>query len=543
MNRHSIESKGKIMDRFLLRALKVFKTVGGFLPTLCVLLAPVFTVTGVQGAEIIGKSAARVETVQGSLEGVWVDGSEVYRGIPYAKPPVEDFRWQPPQPVAAWSGVRPAKTFGPACPQPERFNYMIPSNQAPSEDCLTINVSAPAGAKDQPVWVMIHGGGFASGSGEYLLGLGPLLNAEGIVFVSFNYRLSTLGFFAHPELAGELGVNFGLMDMWAALEWVRENIAAFGGDPDRITVSGISAGGMAVDMLMVTPESAKLIAGAISQSGYGTWFRQPRTRKVTPLDDAPSAEAMASELAGEVTGKPPEEVTKADLYAVPAEHWAEAVRGFHVPIVDGLSLPEESAILFARGMQHPVPFMSGGTSFDGSVLGISGVDAETLVEITNDQEDRLKVLWAADFRVNEAQGFSRFFGDARYVYAALNLTQAMQTVKRPGYLYYFDYVLPEKRSQVPGAEHGSAGEIMWTQMDLPVAQAMRGYWIDFVKTGNPNGGGRAVWPPAAGFDEPQWIVFGEEVDQRGGLMSEKMQFIDELWQKRTEPLRFSSNNP
>ena len=111
MNRHSIESKGKIMDRFLLRALKVFKTVGGFLPTLCVLLAPVFTVTGVQGAEIIGKSAARVETVQGSLEGVWVDGSEVYRGIPYAKPPVEDFRWQPPQPVAALVGRATREDF------------------------------------------------------------------------------------------------------------------------------------------------------------------------------------------------------------------------------------------------------------------------------------------------------------------------------------------------------------------------------------------------------------------------------------------------
>ena len=165
-------------------------------------VVPVLTAAGVQEAETIGKSAPRVETAQGSLEGVWVDASKVYRGIPYAKPPVESLRWQPPQPVDPWSGVQPAKTFGPACPQPVRFSYMIPGNQAPSEDCLTINVSAPAEAKNQPVWVMIHGGGFVSGSGEYLLGLGPLLNAEGIVFVSFNYRLSTLGFFAHPELPG-----------------------------------------------------------------------------------------------------------------------------------------------------------------------------------------------------------------------------------------------------------------------------------------------------------------------------------------------------
>ena len=252
---------------------------------------------------------------------------------------------------------------------------------------------------------------------------------------------------------------------------------------------------------------------------------------------------MALELGSEVTGKPPTEVTLEDLYAVPAERWAESVRGFHVPIVDGLSLPEETAILFARGEQHPVPFMSGGTSYDGSVLGISGVDTKTLVEITNGQEDRLKALWAEDFMVSEDQGFSRFFGDARYLYAALNLTQAMQTVNQPGYLYFFDYVPPEKRGQVPGAEHGSAGEVMWTQMNLPVAQAMRRYWIDFVKTGNPNGGGRVFWPPAADSDEPQWIVFGEGVDQRGGLMSEKMAFIDGLWKQRTESFRPPPNEP
>ena len=531
------------MDRLLSLALERFNSALRFLPMLCVLLVPVWVATGAQGAEENGKSAPQVKTAQGSLEGVRAGDSDVYRGIPYAKPPVGSLRWRPPQSVDAWSGVRPAKTFGPACPQPERFRYVIPDDQLPSEDCLTINVSAAAGAKDQPVWVMIHGGGFSAGSGEYLLTLGPVLNAEGIVFVSFNYRLSTLGFFAHPELPGEEGVNYGLMDMWAALEWVRENIAAFGGDPERVTISGISAGGMAVDMLMVTPESANLIDGGISQSGYGTWFRQPRTGKVTPLEDSPSAEAMALELAGEVTGKPPEEVTREDLYAVPAERWAESVRGFYVPIVDGLSLPEESAILFARGKQHPVPFMSGGTSYDGSTLGISGVAPETLVEITNGQEDRLRALWAEDFKVSEDQGFTRFFGDARYLYAALNLTQAMQTVNRPGYLYFFEYVLPEKRGQVPGAEHASAGEIMWTQMDLPVAQAMRGYWIDFVKTGDPNGGGRVAWPPAAGSDEPRWIVFGDEVDQRGGLMPEKMGFIDGLWQERTEPLRSPSTAP
>lgn len=297
---------------------------------------------------------------------------------------------------------------------------------------------------------MIHGGGFVSGSGEYIFQTAPFLNAEDVILVTLNYRLGPLGFFAHPLLDGELGVNYGLLDQIAALRWVRRNIAAFGGDPERVTILGVSAGAMSVNMLMVAPGSAGLIAGGIAQSGYGTWPRTPRTRDVRAIGEVPSAEYLALELAARVVGKPAEEVTREDLYAATAKQWGKSVQAFHSPIVDGISLPEESGILFARGEQHPVPFISGGTSYDGSVLGISGTTREDLLEMTEGQEARMRELWHDDFAVSEEQGFSRFFGDLRYVYAAWNLTRNMTTVKRPGYLYMFEYVPPETRGQVPG---------------------------------------------------------------------------------------------
>ncbi len=175
--------------------------------------------------------------------------------------------------------------------------------------------------------VIIHGGGMIAGSGEYNFALAPILNAEGIVLVTLNYRLGSLGFFAHPQLDGSQGVNFGLMDMLASLRWINRNIAVFGGDPKQVTVVGVSAGAMSVNMLMANPASAGLIAGGIAQSGYGTWPLQPRTKQVTPLANAPSAEAIAMELASQATGKPSDRVTRKDLYAVTAEQWTSTRAG------------------------------------------------------------------------------------------------------------------------------------------------------------------------------------------------------------------------
>ena len=478
----------------------------------------------------------RVETHKGMLEGRYINGAQTFTGIPYAAPPVKQRRWQPPQDIEPWTGLRSAKTFSPACPQPNKFDYMIPSYQAPSEDCLTLNISAPVGAEDLPVLVMIHGGGFVSGSGEYLFALAPIINSEQVILVTINYRLASLGFFAHPALDTQQGANFGLMDMIAALGWINKNIAAFGGDPHKVTAVGVSAGAMAVELLMSSPSAKGLIAGGIAQSGYGTWPRQPRTANVVSLTNAPSAESIALDVGSRITGKPADQVTREDLYAITAEQWAESVTGFHLPVVDGISLAEETAILFALGKQHPIPFISGGTSFDGSVFNISGVSRESLLSMTDGQIERMYKLWADDFAVSEDQGLARFFGDLRYVYAALNMTRSMEEVKQSSYLYMFDYVSPELEGKIPGAAHAADQELMWSKFDVPIAAAMRSYWLNFVKTANPNGEGLTKWPQANGPDTARWKVFTEDSVQKDDIHSEKMAFIDELWQARVAPL-------
>ena len=486
-------------------------------------------------ADATPAAGPRILTGEGTLEGLHTNGSQVFLGIPYAAPPIGEHRWQPPHDVEHWSGIRQAKEFGAACPQPA-FPGMIPDHRPRREDCLTLNVSAPAGASDLPVLVIIHGGGLVVGSNEYNFALAPMLNAEGIILVTLNYRLGSLGFFAHPQLDGSRGVNYGLMDMVASLRWINRNIAAFGGDPKKVTVAGVSSGAMSVNMLMANPASAGLISGGIAQSGYGTWPLQPRTDHVAPVANAPSAESIALELASWATGKPDDKVTREDLYATTAEQWTSTMRGFHHPIIDGISQIEESAVLFALGKQHPIPFISGGTSFDGSVFGISGVSREDLLGTTAGQVDQMRKLWAEDFAVSEDQGFSRFFGDLRYVYAAQNMTRSMQYTGQPGYLYMFEYVPPEQRGQVPGAPHAADQETMWTKFNLPIAAAMRNYWINFVKTGNPNGKGLEPWPAATESESTPWIVFGDEVMQKDDIHAEKMAFIDKLWRARVAPL-------
>ena len=504
----------------------------------------VLAVVGVQpnalagGMDATPDAGPRVQTREGDLEGLSLNGLQTFMGIPFAAPPIGEQRWQPPGDVKNWSGTRQAKDFGSACPQRVYDDFdMIPKGRAMDEDCLSLNVSAPNGAADLPVLVMIHGGGFVEGSGEYLFQLAPLMKAKGVIFVTLNYRLAGLGFLAHPELDGGQGVNFGLMDQMAALRWVNRNIAAFGGDPKKVTIVGVSAGAMSVNMLMASPDTKGLIAGAISQSGYGTWARQPRTSNVVALADAPSAEAMGLELASEVTGKPADEVTRKDLYATTAKQWTDVVRGFTMPIIDGITQIEEAAVIFAQGKQHPVPYMSGGTSYDGGEsFVISGVSREDLIGMTDGQADRMRKLWAGDFSVSEEQGFTRFFGDFRYLYSAQNMTRSMDNVERSGYLFMFDYVPPVLRAEVPGAPHAADQVTMWSKFDLPVAGAMRDYFFNFMKTGNPNGKGLVPWPAAAESEPVRWIVFEDNTVQKDDIRAQKMAFIDALWRARVAPL-------
>jgi para-nitrobenzyl esterase len=470
----------------------------------------------------------RVSTSIGVLEGLQAGNSLLFRGIPYARPPVGALRWQPPQAIATGKGVIPARDFGPACPQAR-----ISAAGKSSEDCLTLNIAAPLGADKLPVLFSIHGGGFVNGSGQPLFAVAPLLNSRDIVLVTINYRLGALGFFAHPEIDLSRGANFALLDMVAALQWVHSNIAAFGGDPERITIQGISAGGKAVDMLMVHAASRGLFAAAIAQSGYGAWPLQPRLASLPKLDGAPGAGQIAMAIAARATGKPAAAVSREDLFAVTPRQLLKSIQGFHLPIVDGITLVEESAILFARGRQHPVPFIGGGTSFDGSVLPWSGVDQEELLALAGSDDARMRQLWADDFAVSREQGAMRFFGDVRYLHSGWRMSRDMKQIGQAGYLFMFDYLNPRQRGLQPGAMHAADAAALWGDYQSETAVAMREYWFNFIATGDPNGEGLPRWQPANAGENTNWLLLGEEVKGVQDIRAARLEFLDGLWRRRT----------
>ena len=368
-----------------------------------------------------------------------------------------------------------------------------------------------------------------------------LFAARGVVFVSINYRLGPLGFFAHPALGSPVA-NFGLMDMVAALEWVRHNIAAFGGDPGRVTVFGLSAGGMAVSLLLASKAADGLFHGAIAQSGYGTWAL-PRTANAPPpaplgmdLKSVPSAEALARELIDRVS---PDAETAAELRALDAMALMAAVEGFHLPIVDGTSLQEEPGILFLAGRQHDVPVITGGTSFDGSVMPYSGISDENYEGVWGKDYSAVTALYAEDFESDPKVGIARLFGDNRYLLAARTLGLGMGRKRSLAWLYYLDLPVAEPFNDSPGTPHGYDGRLLFAGPDLPdagqraLAERLSGYWLDFARTGNPNGGARLHWPEYRGEDD-RWLVFGIEDSVRRSVARKRLDFIESRYRQRIQ---------
>jgi para-nitrobenzyl esterase len=479
--------------------------------------------------------APLARTEEGLVRGVGQPGIRVFRGIPYAAPPVGPLRWRPPHAAPSWDGVRPAEAFGPPCPQPEAPEPM-------TEDCLTLNVWTPEGPPPDegwPVMVWIHGGAFRAGSGADPATHGDRLAHDGVVLVTFNYRLGALGFLAHPllERSDEPWANYGLLDMVAALEWVGRNIAAFGGDPARVTIFGVSAGGMSVDLLMVVPRAEGLFQRAIAMSGYGTW-PLPRVRAMmgpgAPAG-AESAEDIAATIVARATRPGEGAETADDLRRVPADRLTEALEGFHLPIVDGVVVPDEPGILFLQGAQHDVPFMTGGDSFDGAVFPLSGIPPEEYVAWWGDRQPRLRELYADDFAVSEELAVSRLFGEARYVFAGRTLAKGMSAVSSPAYLYYFAFVPAARRAELPGAPHGSeVGPLFGREADADareMGRLMRQYWVQFARAGDPNGPGRPEWPV---YDEAsdRWLVFDEETEVRPAVLRDKLDFLEERYLER-----------
>ena len=473
-----------------------------------------------------------VQAPQGAYEGTVENGVNAFRGIPYGMPPAGNRRWRPPQVAPKYEGVRQALEFGPSCPQ-------AGAEGPTDEDCLRLNVWTPAvdeGAR--PVMVWIHGGGFRAGSGNVP---GELFAARGVVFVSINYRLGPLGFFAHPALESPVA-NFGLMDMVVALEWVRDNIVAFGGDPGRVTVFGVSAGGMAVSLLLASDAAQGLFHGAIAQSGYGTWALPRTVGAPAPaplgmdLNPAKSAESLAREL---VERASPGAETADELRALDATALMEAVQGFHLPVVDGVTLREEPGVLFLAGKQHDVPVMTGGTSFDGSVMPHSGISVAAYERIWGGDYPAVRSLYREDYDASPEIGVRRLFGDNRYLLAARTLARGMAHKNSPAWLYYLNLPVAEPQTDSPGTPHGFDGRLLFAGQGLPdvrqraLAERLLGYWLDFARTGNPNGGPRLQWPEYR-EEADRWLVFGSEDGVRRNIARKRLDFIESRYRQRIQ---------
>jgi para-nitrobenzyl esterase len=452
----------------------------------------------------------------------------VFKGIPFAAPPVGPLRWKAPQPPSRWQGVRAADKFSAMCAQLERSGLTLglPTSVGlgePSEDCLYLNIwtTGTSSAQRRPVMVWIHGGGFANGSGKSLVFDGEELAKKGVVVVTINYRVGILGFFAHPELTKEserhVSGNYGLMDMVAALQWVQKNIAGFGGDPARVTIFGQSAGSAAVADLMASPLAKGLFHRAIGESsGPG----------LVPMRTLSAAEQDGLRLAGTLGAR-----TLADLRALSMDALLKA-GGSGGPIVDGWVLPADVATTFQQGKQNDAPVLIGSNSDEGAVLA--------------------RPVAAEAYRKQAAQRFGELAGDylklypgdsdeqaktSQIVYSSDTMAWGMRnwarlqahTGKSPVYLYYFTRRAP-KDAAFQGAYHDAElyyafhnldlYKQSWEKWDRQLADILSTYWVNFATSGDPNGKDVPVWTP---YDERRMdnvMNFGDTAKMGSGRLAQ-----------------------
>ncbi|HJN45448.1 MAG: carboxylesterase family protein [Vicinamibacterales bacterium] len=433
-----------------------------------------------------------------------------FKGIPYAAPPVGDLRWKPPTPVAAWTDVRNTSTFGSRCVQGGR------NATDQSEDCLFLNVFAPREiAEPLPVMVWIHGGGYTGGAGSNGIYDGTNLAARDVVLVSINYRLNVFGFYAHPALSAEsphgASGNYGLLDMVASLEWVRDNIAAFGGDPNRVTIFGESAGAGAVMSLMVVPQAEGLYHGAIAESDwiYG-WDR--------PLSGTGSAEADGTRVAEELGVSDPaaslDELRAASAVDVLAAFQAAGNSPFTredaawAPNVDGWVIPDDPIDMYETGRQHDVPLVVGMNGNEGSMFsrGLQvddGAGFEAHVrQVYPQQADAALAHYAVGDDSAVAAAVDHLIHDMYFAGPVRLHARAHAQKSSPAWLYHFTHVPPTPGGERMGSHHaaelgyvfGNLNNGDYTDVDHQISNTMMDYWVQFATTGNPNTAGQPAWP-------------------------------------------------
>ena len=490
-----------------------------------------------------------VTTALGKYRGQTLDDVHRFLGIKYAQSPDGTNRWQPPVPIASHSDVMPVEKLGPACLQ-------VRAQRQTSEDCLSLNVWTPQidGPK-RPVMVWIHGGSFRSGSNDVAgeVFSSPTHTANPAVLVAINYRLGPLGFFSHSAIKSKTA-NFALLDMIMALKWINTHISDFGGDPENITIFGVSAGGMAVNMLMTSALSKGLFHKAIAQSGYGTWplpsTRYSKRPAALDLDGAelPRAEKLGKALVKSLTRA---RQTKETLLGLAGQDLMNAQQGFQVPYVDGRSLKAEPGIRFIQNKQHKVPFITGGTSNEGTVMNSSGYSADDFSRGFGVDKKRLRKLYQRDFFRDDNAGWARVFGDNRYLLAAQVQGEAMALSQENTWLYYVDFVPDQFKNKWLGTPHGMDAWLIFnghSNKDLAVqrlSSTIRNYWLNLAHYGNPNGGnpngpkGRSAaelvhWPTYSN-KQPQWLIFSDTLSVHSNVIEDKLRLLKDRYKLRIAP--------
>ena len=465
--------------------------------------------------------AAPVKIDTGLVSGAVKDGVLSFKGIPFAAPPVGALRWRPPQPAVAWGGVREATQYGHDCMQKPFPSDAAPLGAAPSEDCLVMNVWRPADTakKNLPVMVWIYGGGFVNGGSSPEVYAGDQFAKQGVIMVSFNYRIGRFGFFAFPALTaehpGEAKGNYGYMDQIAALKWVKRNIAAFGGDPDNVTVFGESAGGGSVHMLLTSPEAKGLFAKAIIESGGGRASLMGDRMLSQSKPGLPSLEEIGVNFAKDNGVAGTDAAALAQLRALSADQVTNGLNmasmggkpgappTYGGPVLDGKIVVRSPQEAYKAGLQAKVPVMIGANSAD---IGFSF--AKTMDEVFapfGARKAQAMAAYGADKGVPQAVGSAVAMDQMMVEPARFTAAQfAAQGLK--AYEYRFSYVADSMKGEwKSGAPHATEIPYVFdtvsakygkdlTAKDATVAKAANTYWVNFAKTGDPNGAGLPHWP-------------------------------------------------
>ncbi len=496
---------------------------------LSVLITATFVALGFHAA-LPAQAAEPVSLHSGLISGETLDASmdlQAFRGIPYAAPPVGALRWQPPQDVLPWKGVRECVEFGAVAPQPFGLTGLV-GDPLPDqdEDCLFLNIWTTQAGRDakKPVMVWIHGGGFSVGWSNQSAYEGSEFAKRGIVLVTINYRLGPLGFLAHPALSAESdhnsSGNYAMLDQIAALTWIQKNIAAFGGDPGNVTIFGESAGGSIVNALCTSPLAKGLIHKGIAQSPGitdGQYAHLTRPTKYTR-----SAEEIGESWAARFLNEDSDDLLTT-LRRVPAKELIEKASGFSGKVViDGWFMEGDALDLFAEGKQHDIPLMVGTNADEGTIF-LGSYPYETVEAYRKGMEekfdtnaDAILALYPVASDKDIPGAINLLITDGWFLRGATEMLRGMAKASSPAYQYVFtqeNSFHPEK-----GAFHSAEMCYVFNTLhpeaersDNPkLAKAMIEYWAQFAKTGNPNGAGLPVWPEYK-IDSARYLELGEEI--------------------------------